>query len=333
MDKRTRFISAVEGRAVDRPPVGFWFHFEGERAVGDNCVEAHLEYYRRANPDFMKFQSDGYFGFPIDFPIQKASDWNRLRPLRRGHPFIEGQVERVRKINEGLKGEICSYYTVFAPFSLIRFAASDELVMAHIKEEPASVCAALDAIAETEALLAQALIREGGCAGIFMSLQGGEQDRFSAEQYGNLIAPSEMRVIEAANEASPMNIGHLCAWANSRNRLELWRDYPLPIINFDVHVEGMSLAEGQQYFGGKTVMGGFNNRKGTVLFTGTREDIRRETFAILDAAPEKGVILSADCSLQMEADIDQDHIKWVVEATQEWAEHHAKTPGGHASGA
>lgn len=330
MDKKARFISAVEGKAIDRPPVGFWFHFEGERAVGDKCVEAHLEYYRRASPDFMKFQSDGFFGFPIDFPIQRASDWSRLRPLRRGHPFIEGQVERARKINNGLKAEICSYYTVFAPFSLIRFATSDELIMAHLNEDPASVCAALDAIAETEMLLAQALIKEGGCAGIFMALQGGERDRFSMEQYKKLITPSEMRVIDAANEVSSMNIGHLCAWANSRNRLELWQDYPLPIINFDVHVEGVSLAQGQRFFNGKTVMGGFNNRKGTVLFTGTREEIRKETFAILDAAPESGFILSSDCSLQMEKDIDQEHILWVIEAAQEWSEG-ARAPGNGAS--
>lgn len=46
MDKRTRVLNAMNKKEVDHVPVGFWFHFGGEEAVGDACVQAHLKYYR-----------------------------------------------------------------------------------------------------------------------------------------------------------------------------------------------------------------------------------------------------------------------------------------------
>jgi uroporphyrinogen decarboxylase len=321
MDKRTRLISTIEGKEVDRPPVCFWFHFEGRRASGEGTVRAHLDYYRHSNPDFLKCQSDGFFPFPLELPITSASDWKHLRPLSRQHPYVADQVERVRRINDALHGECCTYYTVFAPFSSIRFATSDELVMAHFRENPKAVAQALETVAETNMVVAQSIIREGGCTGIFLSLQGGEENRFSSDEYRELISPSELRVLSAANEASRFNIGHLCAWAGVRNHLEVWRDYPFPVVNWAVHIEGMSLAEGKQYFGGRTVMGGFDNRKQGVIFRGSEAEIKRATREILTANPGPGLIISADCSLQMESDIDLDHILWVVEAAQEWADH------------
>lgn len=324
MDKRQRMIAAIECKPVDRPPVGFWFHFEGERAAGEACVRAHLEYYRRADPDFMKFQSDGYFGYPLESPIKSPADWRRLKPLGRKHPYIAGQVERVRRINEELRGECCTFYTVFAPFSILRFATSDELVMAHLREDRGAVLHALDVVAEDNMDLAQGIIRDGGCTGAFLPLQGGEVGRFSAEEYRELVSPSELRVIAAANEASTQNIGHLCGWAGAKNRLEVWRDYPFAVFNWAVHVEGLSLAEGRAFFRGKAVMGGFDNRKGSVIFDGTEEEIKREARRVIDAAPGTGLIVSSDCSLQMEKDIDQDHIRWVVEAAREYASRSAR---------
>ena len=44
MDKRTRVLNAMNKKEVDHVPVGFWFHFGGEEAVGDACVQAHLKY-------------------------------------------------------------------------------------------------------------------------------------------------------------------------------------------------------------------------------------------------------------------------------------------------
>ena len=38
MDKRTRVFAAMDKQPVDHVPVGFWYHFAGEQAVGEGCV-------------------------------------------------------------------------------------------------------------------------------------------------------------------------------------------------------------------------------------------------------------------------------------------------------
>ena len=95
MDKRTRVLAAMNGEKVDHVPVGFWFHFGGDEAIGEACVNAHLKYYRETDLDFVKIMCDGYFPFPLPL-IRKAEDWNRVKPLEVDDPFIteHSPVER-----------------------------------------------------------------------------------------------------------------------------------------------------------------------------------------------------------------------------------------------
>ena len=65
MNKRERVIAAMNGKEVDHVPAGFWFHFNGGDAAGDACVQAHLNYYRETDLDFVKIMCDGYFPFPL----------------------------------------------------------------------------------------------------------------------------------------------------------------------------------------------------------------------------------------------------------------------------
>ena len=78
MDKRTRVLNAMNKKEGDHVPVGFWFHFGGEEAVGDACVKAHLNYYRETELDYVKIMCDNYFPYPLT-EIQCASDWKNLK--------------------------------------------------------------------------------------------------------------------------------------------------------------------------------------------------------------------------------------------------------------
>ena len=78
----------MDRQEVDHVPVGFWYHFEGEDALGENCVQAHLNYVRDVDTDLMKIMCDSYFNYPVPEEIRKASDWWKLRPLGETHPFI-----------------------------------------------------------------------------------------------------------------------------------------------------------------------------------------------------------------------------------------------------
>lgn len=94
MDKRTRVLTAMSGGEVDHVPAGFWFHFSGEEAMGEACINAHLKYYKETDLDFVKIMCDGYFPWPIRENIRHAADWKKLEPLREDHPFIREQVQR-----------------------------------------------------------------------------------------------------------------------------------------------------------------------------------------------------------------------------------------------
>jgi uroporphyrinogen decarboxylase len=319
MDKRTRVLHAIQQKEVDHVPVGFWYHFGGEEALGDACVEAHLRYYQSTDLDFIKIMCDGYFPYPIPEDIQTAEDWYKLQPLGADHPFLRDQVERAKQIVAAKGSEMCIFYNVFAPFSSIRFGAGDERVMADLAENRLAVMHALDVIALDNALLAKLLLTEAGCDGIYYCVQGGEHGRMTAESYRETIRPSDLYVLEHANRYSPYNILHCCGWAGEKNDLSLWQEYPFAVCNWAVFVEGFSLEEGRAFFGNRTTLGGFetlwdSDRRQGILYNGSKEEIQDYTRALILNQGKRGLILGGDCTLA--ADIDHQRIRWVVEAAR-----------------
>ena len=313
MNKKERVLNAFNNKPVDKVPVGFWFHFPEEMNLETECVDAHLDYYRESDVDFIKIMCDGYFDYPNEIipQIESAADWKKMKPLGKDHPFIRQQVERASQVVKGLKGKCCTFYNVFCPMSYFRFGTSEEMLMKHLKEDPEAVMYAFDIIAQDAALLSELLITEAGCDGIYYCVQNAEMNRFTYDEYRKYVTPSDRFVLEHTNQFSENNILHCCGWAGDKNRVEVWKDYPAKVFNWAVFVEDMDLSKGKDFFGGKCVLGGFDNRMEGVLCSGTREEIEVFAEQLLEKAGKTGVIVGADCTLPRE--IDQDRIHWVVE--------------------
>ncbi|MBQ6004565.1 MAG: hypothetical protein IJL16_07560, partial [Clostridia bacterium] len=241
MDKRTRVLNAMDKLPVDHVPVGFWFHFDGEETKGEECVQAHLRYYRETDLDFLKIMNDGYSSYPLPDTVKTAKDLWDLKPLGKDHPWIKDQVWRAKRIVEEIGQERCVFYNVFAPFSFIRNGKRNALIMDFLREDKLAVMHAIDIVAEDAALLSQFLIQEAGCDGIYYCVQGGEKDRFTIEEYKEIVAPSDLYVLEHANRYSDYNIMHCCGWAGAKNNIELWQDYPVKCVNWAVFVEELPL--------------------------------------------------------------------------------------------
>ena len=314
MTKRERVIRAMQNQPVDRPPVGFWFHFSKEDSLGQRCVDAHLRYYNNVDVDIAKLMCDGYFDYPnpVAKAVKEPGDWYAMKPLGPDSEFIRGQVERAKAVKAGLKSDCLVLYNVFAPFSSIRFGTSDELVMRHLREDPKAIEYALDVIAQDNALLCEKLITEAGIDGVYYCVQGGEKNRFTPDEYRRYITPSDLKVLEHANRFSGYNVLHCCGWAGIPNNLEVWRDYPAAAINWACFIENMGLSEGKEFFGGKCVLGGFDNRATGLMYNGTREEIQEFTRELVQRSGSTGVMLGADCTLP--ATVDVNHIQWVVDA-------------------
>lgn len=317
MTKRERVIAAMNNQPVDRPPVGFWFHFPEEKQLGQACIDAHLSYYNHVNADIAKLMCDGYFDYPnpVAKAAKKAEDWFKMEPLGPESDFIRGQVARAKAVKEGLTSDCLVLYNVFAPFSSIRFGTSDELVMRHLRENPEAIHYALTVIAKDNALLCEKLITEAGIDGVYYCVQGGEQNRFTPEQYRRHITPSDLQVLEHANRFSDLNVLHCCGWAGIPNHLSVWQDYPAKAINWACFVEDVDLTEGKKFFGGKCVLGGFDNRAGSIMNTGTKEEIQQYARDLIRTHGAPGVMIGADCTLP--ATIDPQRIQWVVDAANE----------------
>ena len=86
----------------------------------------------------------------------------------------------------------------------------DQVIADFIKEDPETLAHVLDVIAGDISTLSRRLIQEAGVEGIYFSTQQVQDERVTDEEYRKIIEPSNIAVLEAANEAGGINILHIC---------------------------------------------------------------------------------------------------------------------------
>ena len=316
MNKRERVIAAFQGKETDHVPVCMWQHVPPEFwADDDQFVKCQLDAYKNTDVDFVKLSADKYFGWPAPVldGITSAKELYDIQPLGADHPFIRGQIERTRKIVQGLNGECVAIYLVFAPICYLRLQIGYDMMMKLIREDPEAMKYACSVIAGDVKHLVRGIIEEAGCDGIFFSVQNAEENRFTYEEYREWITPSEKPVLDYANTLSSMNAIHLCAWEEIPNRLSVWADYKAAVVSWSRYIDLMDIQEAKKQFG-CTVWGGFDNRAGTTLYTASREELEEEVRKLIEQGGKTGYILGADCSIHNE--LPEERIRWVVEAAR-----------------
>ena len=326
--KRELVLKAFRGEPVDRVPVGFWHHFTnedewlvgfGNQAIIEKNLAGHQAFLAEVEPDFIKLMSDGYFAYPNERleKVQSIKDLADIEPLGADHPWISEQVELVQKIKAGFTEDLVAIYNIFAPVTYFKWlvgkvAGGDDIIADFLAEDAVLTKRVLDVIAQDIAALTERIIKEAGADGIYLSVQSIQDARVSPEDYKAFIAPSELAVLEAANAAGGVNILHICGYEGARNDVHLFTDYPAQVINWAVGPEGISLAEGRKLFGGRTVLGGFENGKDGLLYTGSQAAIQDETKRLIAGAGKEALIIGADCTIP--SDIEAERIQWVRQA-------------------
>ena len=324
--KKELVLNAMDRKAVERVPAGFWFHFLDDEIHADAYTHPELEqkvldgeirYIEEAQPDFVKIMTDGFFSYPNPV-VQKArtaAELAKVQPLPDDHPFFTRQVAYAKEITRRYGGEIATFYNLFCAGTTIKFMqpgtlAEDEAFLAQlVREDKEAVKQAFAVISADLAKLAHRVITEAGVTGIYFSLQNLVGEGADRALYEEVFAPGEKEILRVANAASPYNILHICGYAGHRNELDWYRDYDAKTINWAAVVEGVSLAEGRRIFPQHALLGGFGNLPEDVLYRGTRAEIEAETERILAAAGRTGVLLGADCTVPR--DIDWKHFDWV----------------------
>lgn len=321
--KKELVLAALNNLPTDRVPVGFWFHFTDpadhpyglERPeIIERNKAGHKKFYDAYGPDFIKIMSDGFFTYPNERlkNVKTIEALRGIEPVGANHPWIVKQIDFVREIAAAFGQEVLLFYNVFAPLTYLRFQQDHDpqaTIAGLIKEDAEAFKKALDVIGQDLALLAKGVIAEGGADGIYLSVQSVQDAYVTQEIYQNIIAPSELAVLNAANSVSSNNILHICGYAGGRNNITWFKDHPFKAVNWAVNVEGVSLADGKEIFGGRAVIGGFDNTASGLLYKGSKAEIEAFTDGLIKGAGRTGVILGADCTVPN--DIDVTRLNWV----------------------
>jgi uroporphyrinogen decarboxylase len=303
MNKVERVRAALAGAEVDRVPASFWFHFTRDKARGEASVKAHLDYYRESGIDFLKIMNEHPYQANVD--IKTPADWRQVRPAPLSSSFYQGQLDEIKRLVDALQGECLTVTTLFGPFSEGNHTANN-MVTEHLKADPEAVNQGLAAIAESLAEFAVACV-EAGASGIYYSAQGGEEDRFSEEEFLNYIKPHDLTVLNAVKDQGEFHLLHIC---KDRIRLNLYADYPSHAVNWAATKHNLSLKEGHELFK-RPVVGGMGDRG--IIVDGSPEAIQGAVREIIADFGSRGLMIGADCTLP--TDIDVNNIRLAVEAT------------------
>ncbi len=242
MTSRERVLAALEGRAVDRPPVSFWGHFYHRESSAADLVEATLESWREYRWDWVKLNPRKHYhvepwgvryrypGVPDvkpaleAWPVHAPEDWARITPQPPAAGALGEQVEAVRLLRRALPADVPLIETVFTPLAVLgEMVETPEELRAHLDSHPDLVRGALEAVTTTYAPFVRELLRAGADGIYFATVDWGSADLLTPAQHRAWARPFDLRVLAAAADA-PFNVLHVC---KRRNLLFEFADYPV----------------------------------------------------------------------------------------------------------
>lgn len=319
MNKRDRMEALFHGEKTDRIPAGFWFHYPSDYTPSQHAG-AHLKLFRETDQDVLKLMDDNFGHFLTEgIVIEKASDWRKIRLPGRDCAHYRNMEALIREIVREAGKEAMVFPTVWSPFKIASFTyvfsgSSDEKFMEHCKEDPDSVLAGVNAIADVLADWTKGYL-DAGADGIYYSGQFSEPARFEKEEWEHLVKPSDLQILDTVHARDgKYNIVHICGEAehNFQASPERYGDYPGDLFNWDVHRDNFSLEQGRDFFQ-KPILGGLDNHG--LLIHGSVDEIEKETRRIIESFGKKGLMIGADCTVP--ADIPLEKLKAAIRAARE----------------
>ena len=308
-----RVRAALNGEEIDRAPVSVWRHFYGQETTAQGLTEAMLGFQRQYGWDFMKVNprasyhvedwgvslrfsgSDSQAPQVVDWPIKKAEDWDAIEPLDIHTGVLGEQLEALKLIADGLKGQLPFLMTVFTPLSIAaRLAESEEAMVGHIRENPDRVHRALEVVTESFSAYARECMSIGTSGLFYATTRWATYDRLTEEEYAEFGRPYDLRLLEAVPDAE-FHMLHVCG---SNNMLTSLADYPVAAFNWDTQDEtNVWLKEGEKITG-KAAIGGISHRG--ILLEGSPEEVAREALWTSDMMEGTRWMLGSGCTFPPE---------------------------------
>ena len=314
MSKKARVDAAVRGEAVDRPPVSLWRHFYESEETAEGLADSMLTWQRTYDWDWLKinprasYHVEGwgvrlrFSGQPLvkpvvlDYPVKSVRDWAKLRPLPMDSGPLAEQMEAVGRIREGLGDSVYAVETVFTPLSIAGdlIEGEDAALLAHMRQDPQAVHAALEMITETFCDFSKRILKAGADGLFYATTSWASYNTLTDDQYAEYGRPYDLRVLEAVQDA-PLNVLHVC---NTNNMLKALGDYPAHAVNWAVDGPGNPTLAEALGMTSMALVGGLDN---ATLQRGDVAAIEREAANAARATAGRRWMLGPACSVPVDA--------------------------------
>lgn len=317
MTKRERVFGLIEGKEIDRTPVGFWLHFPEEFQHGEASVNAHIDFMKQTDTDILKVMNENIL-YDGETKIMSSKDIGKFRGYSKSDKVMQDQMEIIKRISDQTKGEYPILATIhgllasaFHETGFSGFFTSMGYSLAlFCREKPEEMKKAFGRIAETLMEFVDCSL-EAGAEGIFYAALGGESRYFTSEEYNEFVLPYELMIYEHIKSKTKFDVLHICKSGIGFDRYVLLKP---TIVNWGVYTNGFTLTEGAELFKDSIILGGFPDRQG-VLVDGSKDEIYNHSKMVLEEMKGKRFIVGSDCTLPTK--ISYDRIRSVVDSVKE----------------
>lgn len=308
-NKRDAVLDVINGTGKQNYyPGGFFMHFRKDQLFGEAAINAHLDYFKATNSDFLKVQYE--LKFPVVEAIQKPSDWSKVPFLKKD--FYADQLKVIEGVIKKGKKDALVLATVYSPLSLAGHVTAYKHHINNLNEDPELVKEGLEIITESILIYVKEC-KKLGVDGFLHATQGGEFNRFQNPSiFTDYIKPLDLAIGKEIEGNTSCNILHIHNAEGYYKDYSEFVDYPAHIINTNPQLEDKFLSQKEiASIFNKPILGGMDNNG--IIVKGSKEDITAEVNKVISEAPEK-YILGATCTIprgtewkQIRAAVDAAH--------------------------
>ena len=292
MTKRERFLAAIRGETLDRPPVTAWVHFVTDEAPPELFAERAAAFFERFDFDLCKVVNDYRYPLPAGLEtLESPRDMERIRPLAEGHPWFSLQPRAICLLRDRLGPDVPIIDTAFDSFQLVlRRAGYDRARMLLADRDRAA--AMLEIVTGDMARYLRA-VREAGADGVFFSINGAitaGRRAVDPETFEALMRPFDLRLLEAA--APMVRILHVHGAPVDVRRV---LDYPIEVLSVSDRLPGNPSIAELRAMTALPLMGGIDE---SLIAERSVTALRAEiTDAVTQNGGVRGLILAPGCTI------------------------------------
>ena len=291
MNKRDRFIAAVNGGDVDHPPCTVWVHFVTDALPGDEAARRHATYVRTYDWDMCKVMHDYRYPLPDGIEtLTSPQDMLQFEKLPGTIPNFAEQLKLIRTLRRDFGPDMPIVDTFFDPFQQVMRKAGfscAKLVYAN----PREATRMLDAVTATVCEYMHEL-KAAGCDGVLYSINGaiappGERG-IDDETFRTFMRPFDLRVCEAMQ--GMVRILHVHGTHVDMKRV---LDYPVEVFSVSDRLAGNPSLAQLRKLTDKCLMGGINEQK---IQERSLPEIRAEMQDAYRQAGKRKFMLTPGCT-------------------------------------